>query len=474
MYVVISGWDFTYVWVRLSMPRNWWGSHARFVEMMPNGTLRPLAQFKHGVNVNLHPDASLRSVTFDRKSATSTGAGGDNGIAKMWNRRDISASFSYDQSHYLHPHPYAAWQPKKAWMDWAFFRCWYYRGCRDEYATDAGNYTWVGIAPWNSATLNWSLPFRTIANVSESKPQQSPHCLGGQGQTAGTVMDVDDPHEDGAKLLMILEGGNSPGYDRKHLGALRWRPHSGDDDRDAEQAATPVSTWVWTASPGGNWSDAAQGAHKQTCNISMQNNGSNSQTFVDTCIVDADGSLDRCGGHFPCAANVALTSGKDVIYGFNGEGWDGGQANQWLHFDALSGLFIGQFGTVNGVHDPRYKDAGWAAPGCAGNSFAATLVTTKAGVFLYHNDESVHGGVHRWRIQGLENIERLRFPVTVERGERGLNATSGSSTLDEATQPVEVPRSSSNVKGKALNGSPTAADQHFWAPQLPTRNRYIY
>jgi hypothetical protein len=124
-------------------------------------------------------------------------------------------------------------------------------------------------------------------------------------------------------------------------------------------------------------------------------------------------------------------------------------------------LFIGQFGTVNGVHDPRYKDAGWAAPGCAGNSFAATLVTTKAGVFLYHNDESVHGGVHRWRIQGLENIERLRFPVTVERGERGLNATSGSSTLDEATQPVEVPRSSSNVKGKALNGSPTAADQHF-------------
>eukprot|EP01049_Picozoa_sp_SAG25_P015347 SAG25_NODE_3083_length_1226_cov_0.978705_2_plen_94_part_00 len=64
-------------------------------------------------------------------------------------------------------------------------------------------------------------------------------------------MDVDDPHEDGAKLLMILEGGNSPGYDRKHLGALRWRPHLGDDDRDAEQAATPVSTWVWTASPGG-------------------------------------------------------------------------------------------------------------------------------------------------------------------------------------------------------------------------------
>jgi hypothetical protein len=29
----------------------------------------------------------------------------DNGIAKMWNRREISVSSHYDQSHYLHPHP---------------------------------------------------------------------------------------------------------------------------------------------------------------------------------------------------------------------------------------------------------------------------------------------------------------------------------------------------------------------------------
>jgi hypothetical protein len=35
-----------------------------------------------------------------------TGAGGDNGIAKMWNCREISVSSYYDQSTYLHPHPY--------------------------------------------------------------------------------------------------------------------------------------------------------------------------------------------------------------------------------------------------------------------------------------------------------------------------------------------------------------------------------
>jgi hypothetical protein len=38
-------------------------------------------------------------------SETSTGAGGDNGIAKLWNRREISVSSYDDRSHYLHPHP---------------------------------------------------------------------------------------------------------------------------------------------------------------------------------------------------------------------------------------------------------------------------------------------------------------------------------------------------------------------------------
>jgi hypothetical protein len=35
----------------------------------------------------------------------------DNGIAKMWNRRQISASSYCDQSHYLHPHPYSMQLP---------------------------------------------------------------------------------------------------------------------------------------------------------------------------------------------------------------------------------------------------------------------------------------------------------------------------------------------------------------------------
>jgi hypothetical protein len=38
---------------------------------------------------------------------SSTGAGGENGIAKMWNRREIPVSSYDDQSHDLHPNPYS-------------------------------------------------------------------------------------------------------------------------------------------------------------------------------------------------------------------------------------------------------------------------------------------------------------------------------------------------------------------------------
>jgi hypothetical protein len=74
---------------------------------------------------------------------------------------------------------------------------------------------------------------------------------------------------------------------------------------------------------------------------------------------EPDGALDRCGaicdatghctGHFPCAANVAMSAAGHVIVGFNGEGWRGGQANQWLHYDGVTGLFLGQVRLVSSV-----------------------------------------------------------------------------------------------------------------------------
>ena len=69
---------------------------------------------------------------------------------------------------------------------------------------------------------------------------------------------------------------------------------------------------------------------------------------------------------------------------------------------------------------------GYASPGTAGNSFGAILVRVPAtegsegdegdAVYLYHNDESVHGGVHRWKLSGLGEglgfgVERVRAAV---------------------------------------------------------------
>eukprot|EP01047_Picozoa_sp_COSAG01_P012760 COSAG01_NODE_582_length_15201_cov_7.218315_22_plen_174_part_00 len=51
------------------------------------------------------PVARRSMTSWRAASALSTGAGGDNGIATMWNRREISVSSCHDQSHYLHPHP---------------------------------------------------------------------------------------------------------------------------------------------------------------------------------------------------------------------------------------------------------------------------------------------------------------------------------------------------------------------------------
>jgi len=32
-------------------------------------------------------------------------------------------------------------------------------------------------------------------------------------------------------------------------------------------------------------------------------------------------------------------------------------------------------------------------------------------LYLWHNDEGVHGGVHRWRIDGLDGVARIGVPI---------------------------------------------------------------
>jgi hypothetical protein len=52
----------------------------------------------------------------------------------------------------------------------------------------------------------------------------------------------------------------------------------------------------------------------------------------------------------------------------------------------------------------------WSLPGLAGNSMSPAMVanpTDEDELFLYHNDESQHAGVHRWRITGISSVLHL-------------------------------------------------------------------
>ena len=126
--------------------------------------------------------------------------------------------------------------------------------------------------------------------------------------------------------------------------------------------------------------------------------------------------------------NAVWASGRHIIYGYHGEFYKDmktggiGQANQFMHFDE-SGLFIGQFG------QPSTRPAPPDMAGMSGNAFSPTLVRDGPRLYLYHNDESTHGGVHRWRIDGWDDIGEVRERVSV-----------GQTTGTPKSMPISQPR----------------------------------
>ncbi len=116
--------------------------------------------------------------------------------------------------------------------------------------------------------------------------------------------------------------------------------------------------------------------------------------------------------------------GSSIVFGYRGEGitpviaytdpYNGvtytcpnqGEANQVMHF-GNDGMFIGEFGTpgIQGVTDQRYP----TEPGQAGNALSSILVANGTNsLYWYSSDENGHGGVHRWRIDGIQSIKTQR------------------------------------------------------------------
>jgi len=169
--------------------------------------------------------------------------------------------------------------------------------------------------------------------------------------------------ETSSGVVIFFNPGKTNGF---HLGGVRVGERS----------------WLWRASPTNTWSVNRAGE-----------------------IPSPDGSFDIDRG-VNYAGNTVVTAGRQIIYGYHGEGWNGGQADQWIHF-LDDGQFIGQFGKP--VYPSQNKVS--AGSGEAGNAFSPQLVRVNGEYYLWHNDESVHGGVHRWHLEGADRIRVLEHPI---------------------------------------------------------------
>ena len=217
----------------------------------------------------------------------------------------------------------------------------------------------------------WEYPGRVIASFNTSVNASQ----GFRARQGGVKMRF-PVTEDGALVVLLDASTYSPRdlNTGNHLGAAR--------------VGAGAQGLAWTASPFGKWDVEFNHTVMQPGNVSLKYRWIVPETM--------DGRYGANDTTIQYAASCAMTLGDLIVYGFFGEMWQNGEANQFLVF-LTSGLFVGQFGTLN------FPDANplYGLPGAAGNSFSPALVRVgdnSSSLFLFHNDESAHDGVHRWRI----------------------------------------------------------------------------
>jgi hypothetical protein len=171
-----------------------------------------------------------------------------------------------------------------------------------------------------------------------------------------------------------------------------------------------------------------------------------------------DGTFDL-GNNVEYAGGGVYAMEKNIFWNYHGEFWKNSQTNIWNHYHE-SGLMVSQFGIVLPEAEALEKEA--YAKG-AGNVFSSTLVKVGNDYYIYHNDESVHGGVHRWKISGLNSIIETNItvsmqPITgtglignfydgVDLNNFNMKISSLSATVNLSTPPSQV-TSSSNFSAK--------------------------
>ncbi|WP_173809428.1 malectin domain-containing carbohydrate-binding protein [Hymenobacter caeli] len=189
-----------------------------------------------------------------------------------------------------------------------------------------------------SGNPQWALP-KTLASVQAGPQDPVPHPIGGIDATRAPVTS--------SGVMVSFDNSKSSGW---HLGGIR----------------VGSTKWLWKASPTG--------------------------------ALDGKGSFD-IGNSVQYPGNAVMASGRHVLYGYHGEGWNYAEACQHMHFYD-DGLFIGQFGESNLGH----LAAEGAVAGSAGNGLSPCLTTVNGEMYLWVNDEGGHGP-QRWHLVGAGTVQ---------------------------------------------------------------------
>lgn len=118
---------------------------------------------------------------------------------------------------------------------------------------------------------------------------------------------------------------------------------------------------------------------------------------------DMKGTVGTCT--YP--ATTSFVKGRNIVFACHGEGYQGGQADQFLHFWD-NGLLVGQFG--KDLAEPR-PPVNTVYAGRPGNAISPSLAQVGSDLYMWANDEW-GTGVHRWKIGGTGGIAELA-PISV-------------------------------------------------------------
>lgn len=130
----------------------------------------------------------------------------------------------------------------------------------------------------------------------------------------------------------------------------------------------------------------------------------------------SDGTYD-VGNRVVYSGSVATAVGRNIFWGYHGEFWKNSQTNKFNHvYD--NGLFVNQFGITGPEVTGRE-----APPQMAGNVLSPNFIQRNDTIFLYHNDEGHHSGIHRWRITNLNSIQEQVDTVTYTMPGQGILAS---------------------------------------------------